>query len=516
MRFAAIFAIFCVSSALLCLADFEAFDSPEISQYYKDLAKHINSREDVLWVANDPDMTEEEYEARTMVIQQRIELASAKGDSKHLGYDFLSAKAKLPEELLDPTVQASTPDWYLTNRNSLRPVGDQGQCGSCWAFSTVHTLNDVKNIQTGDMTPMSIQEVLTCCKGEGCGGCDGGYLQSSYNYMANYGTPPDSCKPYNQYPGRCTTTCNNGQSAGSQKHYGPKSYTPVFTPGTQSIMNALAKGPASGSLMVYDDLMTYRSGIYHHTRGSLQGGHAIEIVGYALGSTPYWRVKNSWDPSFGENGYFRIALGTNECQFESMERGYAGGVVTSSVGKPNKIEVQSSSSSDYSYDLPTNDPATDGPIVAPDIDPVVWEAAQYAASQLNPVFCAGNVTVDEVLQAEKQVVSGTKFFLVLSVAAPSCERGPELYFAQVYWNISGQYTMQSEYSLGPTASSYYVAVGGSDSGTSTWMIVGSVFIVLAVVLLLVTICLAVRCKKTGGPASGDEQTTQYRNLNDQL
>lgn len=92
-------------------------------------------------------------------------------------------------------------------------------------------------------------------------------------------------------------------------------------------MELVTKGPIAVSFEVYSDFQQYKGGIYHHT--GLESGfnpflitnHAVLAVGY--GADPktgekYWIVKNSWGTSWGENGYFRIRRGTDECSIESI------------------------------------------------------------------------------------------------------------------------------------------------------------------------------------------------------
>merc|ERR1712194_705283 len=68
-----------------------------------------------------------------------------------------------------------------------------------------------------------------------------------------------------------------------------------------------------------DDFENYVSGIYHHVSGSMGGGHAVRIVGWGVdGGAKYWKVANSWNPFWGEKGYFRIKRGNNECGIEEQ------------------------------------------------------------------------------------------------------------------------------------------------------------------------------------------------------
>merc|ERR1711907_388996 len=77
-------------------------------------------------------------------------------------------------------------------------------------------------------------------------------------------------------------------------------------------------GSVTGAFTVYADFPTYKSGVYHHTTGSFLGGHAVTLVGYGeLDGEKYWKIKNSWNEMWGDNGHFLIRRGTNECGIES-------------------------------------------------------------------------------------------------------------------------------------------------------------------------------------------------------
>ena len=55
--------------------------------------------------------------------------------------------------------------------------------------------------------------------------------------------------------------------------------------------------------------------LYTYTKQT--GGHAIRIVGWGVeGGVDYWKIANSWNPFWGEKGYFRIVRGTDECGIE--------------------------------------------------------------------------------------------------------------------------------------------------------------------------------------------------------
>lgn len=80
----------------------------------------------------------------------------------------------------------------------------------------------------------------------------------------------------------------------------------------------MTNGPVEASFTVYQDFLTYKSGVYVHKTGSAVGGHAIKIMGWGvLNNQPYWLCANSWNNQWGDNGFFMILRGVNECGIES-------------------------------------------------------------------------------------------------------------------------------------------------------------------------------------------------------
>lgn len=80
----------------------------------------------------------------------------------------------------------------------------------------------------------------------------------------------------------------------------------------------MTNGPVEAAFTVYSDFMSYKSGVYKHTSGTVEGGHAVKILGWGVeNGEKYWLVANSWSTSWGMDGYFRILKGVNECGIES-------------------------------------------------------------------------------------------------------------------------------------------------------------------------------------------------------
>jgi cathepsin B len=197
----------------------------------------------------------------------------------------------------------------------VHPVRDQQQCGSCWAFSASEVLSDRFCINSkGSVDVVLSPQTLVSCDTSNMG-CDGGYLNKAWQFLVSNGITSDSCEPYTSGggdSGTCPTKCADNTAL---KYYKASSFTKVPS---ANIQTELMNGPVQVAFEVYQDFMSYKSGVYHHITGSLLGGHAVEMIGWGSDSgTPYWIVKNSWGTSWGEQGYFRILRGSNECGIES-------------------------------------------------------------------------------------------------------------------------------------------------------------------------------------------------------
>jgi cathepsin B len=80
----------------------------------------------------------------------------------------------------------------------------------------------------------------------------------------------------------------------------------------------MTNGPVEAAFTVYSDFMSYKSGVYKHVSGSVEGGHAVKVLGWGVeNGEDYWIVANSWSSAWGMNGYFYILKGVNECGIES-------------------------------------------------------------------------------------------------------------------------------------------------------------------------------------------------------
>jgi cathepsin B len=207
----------------------------------------------------------------------------------------------------------------------IHPIRNQEQCGSCWAFSASEVLSDRVAIATGQASPvLSVEDMVSCDSGDN--GCGGGRLNSAWDYLQNTGIVTDSCFPYGAGGGdapACASTCVDSEAF--VKTRAQSSYAISSVPNMMKEIST--HGPIQVAFMVYKSFMNYETGVYSKHIWELlpEGGHAVKMVGYGSESgTDYWIVANSWGPTWGEEGYFRIKKGSNACGIENNGPPYAG------------------------------------------------------------------------------------------------------------------------------------------------------------------------------------------------
>ncbi|XP_060519630.1 cathepsin B-like [Cylas formicarius] len=217
---------------------------------------------------------------------------------------------------------------------SIKQIRDQSKCGACWAFAAVQAMSDRICIHSGQTKQVyiSAQDLLTCC--ERCGdGCFGGDPFSAWDYWWSngivtgglYNAADQGCKSYflsecDDHPNKCrdyvgtpqcVKTCDDrSRSYNDSLAFGE--LIKVFIKEEDIQREIMNNGPVEATYTVYEDFASYKSGIYQPTTDVEISSHAVKIVGWGVeDGVKYWKIANSWNTRWGEDGYFRMIRGVN-------------------------------------------------------------------------------------------------------------------------------------------------------------------------------------------------------------
>jgi cathepsin F len=207
-----------------------------------------------------------------------------------------------------PAADASV-DWRA--KGAVTPVKNQGQCGSCWAFSTTGDIEGTTFLATGKLPELSEQDLVDCDKVDQ--GCGGGLMdQAMETVIKAGGLESESEYPYKGVGGSC-------QFSKSKVVANISSYECVKTDETAMAAYVSKNGPLSIALNA-GPMQFYMGGVADPLFCSPSHlDHGVLIVGYGTeGSKDYWIIKNSWGETWGEKGYYRIIRGKGKCGLDKF------------------------------------------------------------------------------------------------------------------------------------------------------------------------------------------------------
>jgi len=259
---------------------------------------HIEQGSAVYKVNEFADMSEEEF------------------GEKYLGFSY-DGKRKEKKRFSRGTKLRHIPesfDW--TEKGAVTPVKNQGMCGSCWAFSTTGNIEGTWFLATGELVELSEQELVDCDQVDQ--GCNGGLMDNAFDEIIRLGgLETEKEYPYDAHVESCEferdlaqVYINSSMDIGEDE---------------DEIAEALIEhGPLAIALNAFG-MQFYHSGVSHPLSFlcSPEGlDHGVLMVGFGVEKKtswrhrhprPYWKIKNSWGPSWGENGYYRIYRGKGVC-----------------------------------------------------------------------------------------------------------------------------------------------------------------------------------------------------------
>jgi C1A family cysteine protease len=236
------------------------------------------------------DLTREEFFA--------VHAACAATDAENFEYDA---------EYIDMPAGNNANDINWVTKGAVNKVKNQGQCGSCWAFGAIATLEGMVFAVQGKALPvLSEQQLVDCSGSTGNQGCNGGMPDRALNYLRSAGSCSQDNYPYTGRDGSCkASSCKDAKV----KTSGPKNGK-----GESTLETLLNTQPVSVAIDASTAFSRYTSGVFTGPCSSTSINHAVTAVGYDANS---WLVRNSWGTSWGQAGYINMKRGQNICNINN-------------------------------------------------------------------------------------------------------------------------------------------------------------------------------------------------------
>uniref|UniRef100_A0A8D8XZ17 Cysteine proteinase CG12163 n=1 Tax=Cacopsylla melanoneura TaxID=428564 RepID=A0A8D8XZ17_9HEMI len=253
-------------------------------------------------------------------LQQRTGLNWMGINKDHFGSSFREENNST-ERINWKITEPKSLDWR--DKGVISKVKNQGECSSCWAFSSVGVVEAMNAIARNDLVELSVQQLVDCDKSND--GCHGGLMDTAFDYIIKSGgVESEADYPYKGH------ASDYGCEDHSKKKYGLEKYTRLPAGGEEEMKKWVAQhGPLSVGINA-NGIFFYTGGIIDLNKVSCNPknqNHALIVVGYGeekkrFGKTiPYWIVRNTWGEDWGEKGYFRIKRGNNICGISEFVHG---------------------------------------------------------------------------------------------------------------------------------------------------------------------------------------------------
>jgi len=318
-------------------------DSVDYGDYLDKLADNINSTPGLTWKSKKYNR----YHHHTS-----SDIIHRTGGAKYMPFDARPRiKTEFQVKLGDiPESFDAREKWPKCQ--SIKEIRDQGDCGGCYAVSAGATWSDrvcIHSPNQDDQRKFSAQDLLECCSLGMTSGCSGGFVANVWTYIKNFGIATgDSyedqtlCKPFAYPPcshyvkvasvnplctgkpvktAKCAEKCSGKEYKGVDydKNLMRANDTYKISGEENMLKEIYESGPIETTIFLYDDLLTYKEGIYTQSKDAKYlSNHAIKIIGFGVeNGVKYWLISNTWNTTWGEKGFFRIRRGTGEANVET-------------------------------------------------------------------------------------------------------------------------------------------------------------------------------------------------------
>lgn len=330
-----------------------------VDQLNKNLRKHK-----LTWRAGITSMSEKTYEEKKAMFGGK--LPELYGFEYYAGGIFVMPDTDIPKAQPMKAANSASSSQYVSEwdwrnrhgKNWMTPVKDQGDCGSCWAFAAIGTLEPYINLYYNNDTidyELSEQELVSCSMEDGC---EGGNSGSALNYIENNGIVNEYCFGYTATDNDCYNKCQ----VPSEKVY-IESYHYYYKTNEDSIKKKLFREPVVFGIepwwhiIVLAGYKIVEAGDTLYIRTISQNEWVTVPENSPLIGKTAWLLKNSWGDSWGESGYAYVITNTNDIYMNY----YIDGKITCHNYTDNDIICEDADGDGYYFwgigEKPTNCPS---------------------------------------------------------------------------------------------------------------------------------------------------------------